>query len=70
MLDILAGLGLGGGLDSDENHPASRQRRFLWEFSEKYDDCTPSLGVRNNHSGDFEAQGDEKGTHSPEMYLN
>lgn len=59
-MGILAGLGLGSGLASDENHPASRQCGVLWEFGEKYNDCTPSLGVRDNHKGNFEAQGNER----------
>jgi len=42
--DTLAGLGLAGGLGSDENHPDSTQRGFLWERSEKYNDCTASPG--------------------------
>lgn len=56
-VDIHDGFGLGSGLNSNENHPASRQFRLLWEFSEKCN-CTP-LQVRNNNKSNCKAQWDE-----------
>lgn len=65
-VDIHDGFGLGSGLNSNENHPASRQFRLLWEFSEKCN-CTP-LQVRNNNKSNCKAQ--MKETSSSKMYLN